>query len=373
MPPRLLIGNFDFEHQLAEPTKRDPSAKLKSFYAQLATAWLSVAEDGDWIWTPLPIDPEFWNDATRAGLPAAQPVVAFADVPRDVQCVPWGWSEDTRRLVTRFGWHAEIPSAMAVRRANSRATSEELERRWNVALPHARRAESLEELNNAIRTLAVENDRWVVKAEFGMSARERILGRGPLKPAEENWVRRKLSINQAVFFEPWVNRLEEIGIQIDVPQHGEPRLIGLTPMQVDERGQYAGSWFAWNESRFRCHRTDWSTSIEVALRAALDLQSHGYFGPLGIDAMAYTDLNGTVRFRPLQDLNARWTMGRFSLGWNRLLKSGEEGEWKLIRRDEDHPRPSDHHVCRSILTSPRQVDGVDCEHLARIEVHAHND
>lgn len=372
MPPRLLIGNFDFEHQLAEPTKREPSAKLKAFYAQLVAVWLSVAEEGDWIWTPLPIDPEFWSEAAKAGLPLIHPVVEFADVPRDIQCVPWGWSDDIRQLVARFGWHATMPSLEAVRWANSRATSEELERRWNVALPRAQRAESLDQLKQAIQTLDPTNDRWVVKAEFGMSARERILGRGPLRTVDENWVRRKLSTHQAVFLEPWVDRLDEVGIQIEIPQGGEPRLIGLTPMQVDERGQYAGSWFAGDESRFRRHGTDWSASIEIAMQAAQELQSHGYFGPLGIDAMAYTNSQGTIQYRPLQDLNARWTMGRISLGWNRLLNPDEEGVWNIVRHDGMPPTEGSRKILRSILTSPLQINGIDCEHRSRIDVYHRN-
>jgi len=41
--PRLFFGNFDFEHRLAEPSS-EPSAKLKRLNAELAVAWLSIAE-----------------------------------------------------------------------------------------------------------------------------------------------------------------------------------------------------------------------------------------------------------------------------------------------------------------------------------------
>ena len=369
MPSRLFIGNFDFEHRLEDP-KRESSAALKSLYAQLASAWLAVAEDGDWIWTPQPIEPSFWDEMALAGLPKVRGVVAFTEVPRDVHCVPWGWSDDIRQLVARFGWQAEIPEVTAIRIANSRATSAELEQLWGVGLPGAGRVDSLEQLQESIDALKPQADRWVVKSEFGMSARERILGHGRLKPADENWVRRRLSTRGGVYFEPWVNCLEEIGIQIDIPKTGEPKLIGLTPMMVDERGQYAGSWFTWHDARFRFSRADWSTSIDVALRAAQTLKSRGYFGPLGIDSMAYQDLDGTIRFRPLQDLNARWTMGRLSLGWQRLLRSNEEGEWRLSRHHVGQSVSADADVCRVISTSPRQMNGFHCHHVAQVLIHS---
>jgi len=80
-------------------------------------------------------------------------------------------------------------------------------------------------------------------------------------------------------------------------------------MLVDERGQYAGNWFADGELRWETHQSLWQQAVETALAAASHLQSIEYFGPLGIDAMIYRDADGDSKVRPLQDINARWTMG----------------------------------------------------------------
>ncbi len=366
MTARLFLGNFDFEHRLAHP-QREPSEKLKRLNAEMASAWLSIANDGDWIWTPSPIDESFFHDLSEIGLPKIKPVVSLVEVPRDTECIPWGWSADVWRLAERFQWKFDAPSLDAVRVANSRATSEELERRWHVGLQGACRIETIDEFRAATRALGGTEPRWVVKAVFGMSARERILGRGSPREPDENWVRRRLTWHRAVFFEPWVDRIDEVGIQIDVPKTGLPTLVGLTPMLVDAQGQYAGSWFQYDPSRFQHDERLWSQAIEVALRAASELQSQGYFGPLGIDAMTYRNAEGRQHVRPLQDLNARWTMGRLSLGWRRLLGPGEEGCWQ--HGSFELPIESTPVIPnRLVQTSPQSVGNTRCLHQTRVRI-----
>lgn len=368
MIPRLFVGNFDFEHRLAEP-ELELTNRLKRLNAELACAWLSIAEDGDYVWTPLPFDGDFLAELGSRGLPRIIPVTSFRDVPREVQCVPWGWSLDIRRLVERFGWNADAPPDDAVHAANSRSTSARLEQMWNLELPGAQRIESIEDFQNAARSLELSDGRWVVKAEFGMSARERILGRGSARPTDENWVRRRLAISKVVFFEPWVERLSEIGIQFEIPRLGDPQLIGITPMIVGRQGQYAGSWFSITDSSFDAKASLWSDGADAALRAAKYLQSIGYFGPLGVDVMFYRDHDGAHRIRPLQDINARWTMGRLSLGWRRLLGPAEQGAWQHCSTDEI-AAPVGINWSRQIKTSPSRVGNASCERMSRILIRA---
>ncbi len=361
--PRFFLGNFDFEHRLAD-SRGEPSAILKRLNAELATSWLAVAEDGDFVWTPEEIDPAFFQEAALAGLPRIIPIKSLADVPKGTECVAWGYSSDVRNISAQAGWKIHAPPVDAVRSANSRATSEELERIWNVGLPGARRIESLDQFYEALQS-GDGNNRWVVKALFSMSARERILGRGAPKSGDIHWIQRRIASQGAVFFEPWVDRIDEIGIQIEVPAIGEPRLIGISPMLVDHRGQYAGSLFSSPQPLDQDQAQRWSEAIAVALRAAEHLQSIGYFGPLGIDSMCYRDGEGELRFRPLQDINARWTMGRLSLALRRLLGLNEQGIW-LHGTSADSDRISTFQSVRSIMTSPDSAGTTPCRHVSKV-------
>ena len=163
----------------------------------------------------------------------------------------------------------------------------------------------------------------MLKAAFGMAGRERVPGCGPDLPEPTlNWCRRRLSKHSGIVFEPWLERVAEAGVQIDVPSSGEPRLAGITPLLSTPGGGYRGS-------RLIADREleEWADAVPVALAVGRELQAIGYFGPVGIDVMRYAHLSGEIRLRCLQDLNARWTMGRLALGWKSQFRPGESGVW----------------------------------------------
>lgn len=364
---RVFIGNFDFEHRLAAPDA-EPAANIKRLNAELATSWLAIADSRDFIWTPSAIDRRFFEDAADLGLPRVTPVTSLSEVPPDAHCVPWGWSADVRQLAYRLGWSAIAPPMEVVQLANSRKFSFELEEKWNLGLPESRRIEKLEQFIEATGTEKNPDRRWVVKAEFSMSGRERILGRGAPTEPQINWVRKRLVNAGTVFFEPWVDRIEEAGIQFEISPLGYPRLIGVTPMMVDARGQYAGSIFHRSIVENYFNQQKWSEAIDAGRKAAIHLQSCGYFGPLGIDAMRYRDPDGTIRIRPLQDINARWTMGRLSLGFCKLLAAGEQGYWQHGANLDIQTLPFT--PKRIISTSPNVVDDQICRHQSRVLIGA---
>jgi hypothetical protein len=325
--PRLFVANFDFEHQLADPAAQTP-ARLIRLNAELATAWLAIADDDDVLWTPEPIHSDFFLAAAEAGLPRVTGTMQPARLPGLLECVPWGWTDRLRTLCQEREWTAEAPSAAAVAATNSREFSARLEHEWNIALPGAGPAASIDDVERRLDQLSGPNERprWVIKAQFGMSGRERLLGSGPLTPPAEGWIRKRLTDDGLVFVEPWVERIFEVGLQFDVPRSGSPVLLGCVPLLSNASGQYRGSWFAPPAALATVHTIP-STAVEVCRSAARRVQDFGYFGPLGIDAMCYRTADGQTAWRPLQDINARWTMGRLSLGLRRLLDAEECGLW----------------------------------------------
>jgi hypothetical protein len=315
--PQLYFGNFDFDERLADDRQNPPQSRLR-INAELAACWLAVAEEGDWIWCPEPVEPEFWQRMRLAGCPGVQPVSDVADVPTGLEFTPWGWTGEARAFADRIRAVVDAPPQPAVRAANSRRLSFRCEAEWGIGIPGETCVESPEQLADAILTMG-DDVRWVLKAEFSGAARERLLGCGPsLDASTRRWAEQRLRRGQALFLEPWLDRIDEAGIQWTVPRGGPPVLEGITPLLTDAAGRYRGNMFGINESEAAA----WSEAVDAGRRVAEQLQQMGYFGPLGIDAMRYREAGGAVRVRALQDVNARWTMGRLSLGWRRFMARG---------------------------------------------------
>ena len=207
-----------------------------------------------------------------------------SQVPSNAEFCPWGWTPSTVEFGQRHEWVVRAPRTEVVAAVNNRRFSVELEREFGCELQNTAIIESVSELQAAFDLLST--DRWVIKAEYGMSARERILGRGrQLSDAQQNWVARRLQGGNAVILEPWVDIIEEAGLQFTLPEDRDRpvRLEGITPLITDDSGTYRGSRFDANESGDAA----WRAAVDTATRAAERIRDRGYFGPLGIDAARY--------------------------------------------------------------------------------------
>ncbi len=372
----LFLGNFEFEHRLARPDARALPLPVRQLADELACAWLAIAEEGDLVWMPAGVEADCFEFACRCGLPRLRAVAQASDAPPGTNVCPWGWTGETRDWAKANGWKCDAPDAGVVRRVNSRLFSSELEREFAVGLPSATVIRSHDDLLETLRQLSPRVERWAIKAEFGMSGREKILSRGT-EPNDlvHNWLGKRLAQDGAAVFEPWVDRVEEAGLQFTLPRSGPPTFEGVTPMWVDATGTYRGSRITCDPATKR----RWSPAIETGLRAAERVQDLGYFGPLGIDALRYRDDRGNVRLRPLMDINARYTMGRLSLGFRRLLRPGEVASWLHLNQkavesagqnvDWDHwlaaKMPDG---ARFVRTSPLRVAGRAVEHMTCVVI-----
>jgi hypothetical protein len=315
--PRLFFGNFDCDEQLADERQIRPELRRR-INAELAACWLAVAQEGDWIWCPDAIEHAFWRRLQESGCPAVHPVSDAAQVPPVLELTPWGWTGEAREFGESVRAAVDAPQQSVVRAANSRRLSFECEVEWGVGLKGAACIESVDQLAAAVSQFA-DAARWVLKSEFSGAARERLLGRGPVLDASTtNWGEHRMQRGLALFLEPWLDRIAEAGVQWTIPRSGPPVLEGVTPLLTDAAGRYRGSEFGIDDAEAAL----WSVAVDSGRRMAVRLQQMGYFGPLGIDAMCYRDAEGNVRLRPLQDVNARWTMGRLSLGWRRFMPRG---------------------------------------------------
>ncbi|MGC1272386.1 MAG: hypothetical protein WBC44_01670 [Planctomycetaceae bacterium] len=308
--PRLFVGNFDFEHRFGR--EGTLPRHLVEINAALAPVWATIADDGDAVWTPTPIDLAIFDRLARQRLPRLTPVAEPQMLDREFEFVFWGENEWARSAAQRWGrtWLGCEPDI--VRRVNSRRFKFELERRFDVLPDGAALVGNVEELATALTLQA--NDGWVLKAEFGGAGREVRFGAGPPSKQDLAWASNRFRQGVVVTVERRLERLDEAGIQFHVERNGDVVCLGVTPLLTRPTGGYLGSGF--DDEPQLC--IDWAQAVEVGRRVAEAVAAEGYFGPLGIDAMRYRDAAGAIRVRPLQDLNARYTMGGLALGLRRF-------------------------------------------------------
>jgi hypothetical protein len=311
---RVFLSNFDFEERLTAPGATR-SAEASRRNARLAYSWLSIARPGDVILAEQPPSSAFLAFLQQAGLGEVRFLASVA-AANALFATPWGWDRDVLAWAERHGCPCDAPPLEVVSEVNRRRFSFELERSWGVGIEGQVPCDSVAAVRRAIGSL----DRWLIKADLSAAGRQRLSHRGSaLSVDQERWVERRLNRDGAVFVEPVVERLDEAGFQWNVPPQGmgPPELVGIVPLRVDAQGQYAGSVIDSREP-VAAH---WSEALDVSRLAAEKVQQSGYFGPLGIDAMHYSDSQHVARVRPLQDINARWTMGRLALGLHEVLQS----------------------------------------------------
>lgn len=309
--PRLFWANFDFEHELAEGARRLRGELIVSSCLKQAPALLALAGPDDRV---VAYDhPQF---ETLCGgdsriLPARDVVVGKRYSGPDWELIPWGGVESLRIVAEDRGWLWNQPDSALVRRLNDRSTSFAWEERTGTLPRGARCISSLEEMSAGVD--ALPGPEWILKARFGMSGRERIAGRGEPTEPQRNWIAKRLRHQGAVFLEPRLENLGEVGLQWDVPISGQPRLLGVLPLVSSPQGAYV-------EHRAPLAGVElarWEGAIGVTSEIAGEFQQFGYYGPLGIDAMWHR-AGDSERLRPVQDVNARWTMGR--LVWESLRR-----------------------------------------------------
>lgn len=372
--PRLFVGNFDFEHELAEGGLRCTQVRER-LNGELACSWLAVARDGDAIWTPQVINERAW----RTLFERFQVDVGMVTGPvrggpmREVasrrgwlaggdgwEIVPWGWSGS---IVKEWGAaEGAGPPLEVVRWANSREFSCELEAQLGVSLPGAGVVRSMEELQQRLRQI---NRPWILKANFGMSGREQLRGSGELTLPQVGWCKNRLKRDGLVVFEPRLEVVREVGLQFEIERSGEVRLLGGCELLVDQRGEYLGSGCG----QFDLSTEGWLKGASLAELACERLASKGYFGPVGIDQMEYRVQGGGTAIRAIQDINARWTMGRLALEWGKRFPERHRLRWRhgsFGERSRGDVGEVDVHL-RVEFTSPEEVGGQECRHQSWLE------
>lgn len=367
----FLWGNFDFEHELASSSYA-PNRNLQRLTAELSCHLLGLAETGDAVCLPVLPPVEFLTAFQRqfeVSLTCVESPLRTAAIGAAVErkFQPWGWSDAARRVATQIGAKIDAPSSEAVRLANSRRVSVEIERELGLDLTGSRVVNELADVELAVAANARRTEcssdtlRWVIKAEFGMSARERVVGCGTALPEPtRRWIEKRLEKGEWLIFEPWLDRVAEFGIMMSIHRSSAAKsadaqieLLAVTELLTDSTGRYVGSQCLPNGGFEQAlpHGEFIANAVTEVQRFARGIAQLGYFGPLGIDVMLYRNHLGELTGRPIQDVNARYTMGFIARRLCERVAHGEHRAWVLI----DSARLAEAHATEIDCSFERRV------------------
>jgi uncharacterized ferritin-like protein (DUF455 family) len=205
---------------------------------------------------------------------------------------------------------------------------------------------TLESAMETIATLrATGFHRLVAKSSYGLAGRNMIrLWEPSITESQVQWMRRVFESKLELVIEPWLERVLDFSIQLDLTDRGLS-CLGFTGLKTDLRGQYQGNWVEPRYPRklpipfqqlFPDQPRMFPDVHEFYAQLFCSLEPHlkatAYCGPVGLDAFVYRTNDGSHRIKPVVEMNPRYTMGRLALELMRQTSPGCYGAFQIVRR-----------------------------------------
>jgi hypothetical protein len=204
-------------------------------------------------------------------------------------------------------------------------------------------------LDDALGAIAAirsrDHHRVVVKEAHGLAGHNAIrLWEPEILPAQRQWLARALRHGRQVVVEPWLERVMDFSIQLEMSSSGLG-LCGYTGLINDRKGQFLANWaepactqnLPAKMAEMLPRHGDASRHLHCLYGAVFslleaELNRIGFAGPISIDAMVYRTLEGDLRLKPVVEINPRYTMGRLTLELMEHASPGSHGLFRLVTR-----------------------------------------
>jgi hypothetical protein len=279
---RLWVLNFDADEELAIGAGYQPSRAVLARFAALEGRVGALLAPGDRV---------FREDAGER----------FD--PETFEGRAWSPTPGARRAWARAGVSTtSVPAVETLRRVTSRRFASEL----GQTLPGAAYVDDAETFARVVAAPSPSGE-WLVKRAFGFAGRGRkIVRAGPVSDTIRAWVAPSFANGDGVQVEPYVAREIDFGLHGHLDERGGVTLGDVTVQRVDANGAWLSTERADPEALTDDERT---AMLDAATRSANALLIAGYLGPFGVDAFRWLDADGTRRFNPRCEVNARYSMG----------------------------------------------------------------
>lgn len=313
-----LNADFDLSLRSGAPERQ---LKLELQTRELSLQALHLAQPGDSLCLPLSADPDYLDYLQRHELPLPR-LLRHPQLEADQELSPFGWNEETIALNASQSKPVAHPPLEVVRRVNSRRFGAELEEELFPREIESHVIRGIGEADDLLRCFARPGG-WILKADHANAGLgNRRLRDAELTEADRRFVERRLSENDALVAEPWLDRQRDWSFIFDVPFLAEGFRTHETIMTRD--GAFLGALFTPTdplEGEFE----------PIARSVATALGSEGYFGPVCVDALEWND-EGSPRLRRLVDINARRSMSEAGYRLARRLSPAGTSYYRFYNR-----------------------------------------
>ncbi len=372
-----IVGNLDCESEFAReaalaegtPLRQGPlSRRALATIAGAATLLRVFARPGDRLWLPAPVEAESMcpvdglprpelDSGSLCDLAPSQTVLAWGETRTIAAERARGQSsndDDTAtESLSELLWATPSTPTATASTINDRRFCQTLASTLGCRLPGARMVASRRALEAHLTTggaSASIDHSWVLKARFSAAGRWRAIQRpgSNLAPAR---IDRLFDRHGALLFEPWMERVDDIGYSALLTPQGLTR-IGCHRLLVDSAGHFRGVELLVDADSQNFPWLDVAETAElerVLEGVSAALQREGHTGPFGIDAWRYRTRDGQILLQPLGEINGRMTFGLVARALVNRLRTRLEPRYR---------EPG----CRAQLRFGRQLPS---EHAAR--------
>jgi uncharacterized ferritin-like protein (DUF455 family) len=383
--PSVFVFNPFAEGRIAEGKAFNPTKHQAALALDLENLPQFLCRQDDIVLVSQRPSVEFLSGIKQAGFPLPEFVVTEQRTRLATRKLgrlrPWAWSPDSLELLATLIPNVTAEKRTADQRFNhsiaqlySKACSAELLRTF---LTHKGRSDespaaesaighrpsaiptwlcteaevgvAVDSLDQALEAIASIRKRGhqqiVVKQPIGLAGSNaiRLLEPG-LRESQRRWMARKLASGQQLVIEPWLERLLDFSVQLEMTP-GALKLCGYTGLLNDAKGQYQGNWAEphhhtripvkvvaqFDEPR-QVSRHLLQLYAELFAMLEDELRRADYLGPVGIDAFVYRDAASQPRLKPVVEINPRYTMGRVLVELMRQTCQGCHGSLRLLNR-----------------------------------------
>ena len=189
----------------------------------------------------------------------------------------------------------------------------------------------------------LEKGAVVLKAPFGTSANQikRLRERREWQDSIGAWAAKRLRTQGSLIVEQQLELVTNFSMQMEILDDGVS-LKGIRSFLNDTHWQFRGMVLG---DKFRLLSDEERRFLFQGKPSVLDLwqtfcrnvgekmHQEGYRGPAGVDAFSYRS-NGRFFFRPLVEINPRWTMGRVGVELDRKINPGASALWCVLPKTD---------------------------------------